>query len=151
MSLLLRSRVALFGLLAAFLIPLAASSMRGLDHVLTCRDEIRTPFGVSLGGPDGPVVTTSSRMRIDDPDGLCGGLRVDLAARQPRESSVTMVVPVTNMSRLAWRGTVQLRIGGIDLPVGTGEVPPGATVTDHVDLHLPPGDHELDGSLFIGP
>lgn len=151
MASLLRSRVALFGLAAAFLIPVASSSFRGLTHVLTCREAIRTPFTISLGGDDGPVVTTSSRMRIDDPDTLCEGIRVDLAARQPGTDSVVMVVPVANSSRFPWRGTVQLRLGGVALPVDAGEVPAGATVTDLVELHLPPGEHDLDGSLLIGP
>lgn len=151
MSSLLRSRVALFGLAAAFLIPVASSSSRGLNHVLTCREQIRTPFTVSLGGREGPVVTTSTRIRIDDEDTLCNGLRVELGARQITAERVVMVVPISNTSRFPWRGTVQLRLGDLGLPVDVGQVPAGRTVTDRVELSLPPGDHALDGALLIGP
>lgn len=151
MSSLLRSRVALFGLAAAFLIPVTSSSFRGLTHVLTCRDEIRTPFTLSLGGEDGPVVATSTRIGIGDEDTLCDGLRVELGARQITSRSVVMTVPIANTSAFPWRGTVHLRLEDLLLPVDVGEVSAGQTVTDRVELTLSPGEHALEGALLVGP
>lgn len=119
--------------------------------MLTCREEIRTPFTLSLGGAEGPVVATSTRIRIGDEDTLCDGLRVELGARQITSERVVMVVPITNTSRFPWRGTVHLRLGDLVLPVDAGEVSAGRTVTDRIELTLPPGDHALDGALLIGP
>lgn len=133
------------------MIPAASSSLRGLTHVLTCREEIRTPFTLSLGGEGGPVVTTSTRIRLGDTDTLCDGLRVEIGARQITTQRIVMVVPITNTSEFPWRGTTHLRLGDLMLPVDAGEISAGQTVTDRIELNLPPGEHALDGALLIGP
>ena len=61
------------------------------------------------------------------------------------------MVPITNRSDLEWHGTVKLELEATSLPVRIGSIPPGDTRSDEVTLRLPPGTHELDGSLLIGP
>ncbi len=147
----LRSRVALLALLGAFLIPIGMSSLRGLTHVLTCRDEARTPFTLIVpptgGAPEAVTSTTIDR----DAAGICGGLSLDLGTRAVGRDEMEMVVPITNDSEHLWRGTVKLVLDGTTIPVDIGEVEAGATETDSVTLDLERGSHELTGSVLIGP
>ncbi|HEX2234853.1 MAG TPA: hypothetical protein VHK89_01115 [Actinomycetota bacterium] len=147
----LRSRVALLALLGAFLIPIGMSSLRGLTHVLTCRDEARTPFTLIVppagSAPEAVTSTTFGR----DTAGICGGLSLDLGTRAVTRDRMEMVVPITNNSEHLWQGTVKLVLDGTTIPVDIGEVDAGSTETDSVTLDLERGSHELTGSVLIGP
>lgn len=147
----LRSRIALFVMLGAFLIPVATSSLRGLTHILTCRENTEAPFSVVIPERGDPVVTTSTRLRRGEEEGLCGGLTVDLGARLSSEGKLAMVVPITNNTDEHWLGTVQLRLDDLSIPVNIGGIPPGETAQDVVTISLDPGTHEVSGSLLIGP
>src|SRR5690606_7818095 len=74
----LRAQVALIGLLAVLLIPIGTSSLRGLTHILTCREASATPFSIEVP-EDGPPVISSSTVIERDPSGeiasdeVCGG------------------------------------------------------------------------------
>ena len=146
----LRARVALFALLGVFLIPVVISSLRGLTHVLTCRDPVETPFSLRIVPGAEPVLVSSQLLRRDEPRLLCGGLAVDMRARAV-DGRVAMEVPITNHSPHPWHGTVLMRLGATSLPVDVGEVPPGGMGTDEVVFDLAPGLHEVGGSLLIGP
>ena len=153
---LLRSRVALFLLVGSLLIPLRISTLDGLTHVLTCRDEVATPFSVVLDPEKAPTLisaTTFARQEVDaDRVGrLCGGLTVDLTARGLSRDRVEMEVPITNTTRYPWQGTVLFRVEATDIPVDIGAIDPGHTETDTIQLGLDPGQHEVSGSLLIGP
>lgn len=146
----LRSRLALFALLGAFLIPIAMSSMRGLTHVLTCQEPARASFTLITSETGPPLVGGATRLERGQELELCGGLLLDLRARGVG-SDVAMVVEITNNTGFGWRGTINLLIGKLSIPVGIGEVPAGGTRADKVRLRLDPGTHELNGSLLIGP
>src|SRR5688500_18701710 len=77
----LRYRLDLFGSLGAFLIPIRLSSLRGLTHVLTCKDSAETPF--TLITPEGmePQLLSSSRITADTEEFLCGGHSLNMGAR----------------------------------------------------------------------
>lgn len=147
----LRSRIALFVMLGAFLIPVATSSLRGLTHILTCRENAETPFSVVIPERGDPLVTTSTRLRRGEEKGLCGGLAIDLGARLAAEGKLALVVPITNNTEEHWLGTVQLRLDSLSIPVNIGGIAPGETERDVVTIRLDPGTHEVTGSLLIGP
>ena len=149
----LRSRMALFALLGAFLLPISVSGLRGLTHTLTCQDEVETPFTMVVHDNGPPEVISSTRISRGQEEGLCGGLLLDLRAKGT-SNNVKMKVLITNNTTSLWRGTVQLALGGrtqATFPVRIGSIPPGKTASDTVDLKLPTGSTELGGSLLLGP
>ena len=146
----LRSRVALLVLLGAFLIPIGMSSLRGLTHVLTCRDRVRTPFTLLIPERGRPEAVTSKRIERTEGE-ICGGLSLELGSRVVSSNRLEMDVPITNSSEHLWRGTVQLALDDVAIPVDIGRIAAGDTETDTVSFRLPPGSHEVTGSLLIGP
>jgi hypothetical protein len=150
MPTILRSRLALLSLLGIFLIPIGVSSLRGLTHVLTCRERVRTPFTLIIPQAGQPEAVTSTRITRGE-DSICGGLALELGTRVAAPDRMAMVVPITNESPYLWRGTVQMELDNTAIPVDIGEVPAGETVSDTVTFRLDPGSHEVSGSLLIGP
>ncbi|HEV3475027.1 MAG TPA: hypothetical protein VG602_06655 [Actinomycetota bacterium] len=153
----LRSRIALFVLMTMFLIPVSVSTLRGLTHVLTCQAQVATPFSLILQEEQQPTVISASRIERQ-PEGeeqvtgrLCGGLSVDLRARSIGPGEVEMHVPITNHTNFPWQGTVLFQVGKTAIPIDVGSVGPGKTASDVVNFSLDPGQHEVTGSLLIGP
>jgi hypothetical protein len=147
----LKSRVALVALLGAFLIPIGMSSLRGLTHVLSCREEAKTPFTLVVPEDGPPEVVTSTRIRRGEVQGLCGGLTLDLSVNVLPSGKLEMTVPITNNTDTRWQGTVELLIDETRVPIGIGEIAAGATESDTVHFRLGAGTHEVTGSLLIGP
>ena len=148
----LRSRVALFALLGALLIPISMSSLRGLTHVLTCQQEAKTPFTVSIPHEGPPLVATSSRLVRGQSSTLCGGLNLNMGAEVISPTRFAMVLPIENKTSFLWRGTVQLVLGKTSIPVDIGSIPAGTTRTARVPFNLPAGSTDrIDGSLLVGP
>lgn len=153
----LRAQVALIGLLAVLLIPIGTSSLRGLTHILTCRDRSATPFSVEVP-EDGPPVISSSTVIEREPGGeastneICGGLILDLVMGSRQENRADMTLRITNNSEFGWRGSVQLRLGDISIPVDIGEISAHGTAEDSFQLRLDAGRrYDIDGSLLVGP
>lgn len=147
----LRSRTALFALLGAFLIPLGISSMKGLTHILTCQEDAKTPFTITIPGTGLPEISSSTRIQPGE-RGLCGGLALDMRAGPLSPGRVRMIIAIRNNSDLPWRGTVNLVLeGSSPIPIDIGEIGPGRTGSDEIPLRLPTGSHQVDGSLLIGP
>lgn len=148
---LLRARLAVAALFGVFLIPVAGSSLRGISHILTCREPVAAPFEVILL-PDGtPVVTSAATLSADDAEPLCGGLAADMAVAALPDGRVEVAAALTNSSPAPWRGTVQLEVTGVRLPIDIGEVRPGETRRESLAVRLPEGATTLDGSLLLGP
>lgn len=149
----LRTRIALFGLLATFLVPIGMSSLRGLTHLLTCTQAQENPFTVSIAPPElgGVEITSSNRITRGDEEGVCGGLFLEMAARARTENEVEFVLGIANRSEHLWRGTVALRLGDVLIPVGIGEIEAGREEKESISFELEEGQHEIDGSLLIGP
>jgi hypothetical protein len=147
----LRSRIALVVMLGAFLIPIGMSSLRGLTHVLTCRQQVASPFTLIVPDRGAPTVVSSTIIERGGEAGLCGGLFVNPQARAETSGRVAMTLPIENRTKYRWQGTVRLVLGKTTIPIGIGEVPAGATESDTVVLRLDPGSHEISGSLLIGP
>lgn len=147
----LRSRLALFALLGAFLIPIGMSSLRGLTHVLTCKESAETPFTLITPEGEEPQLLSSSRITADTEEFLCGGLSLNMGARAQGPGKVDMILPITNHSEYLWQGTVTLVVGDTSIPADIGKIPAGETRTDTLELTLDPGELEVNGSLLIGP
>jgi len=147
----LKSRVAIVLILGVFLIPIAASSLRGLTHVLTCEENVAAPFSVIVAEDGSAVVTSSATGQTGEDSGLCGGLAVDLKARAESDGRLNLTVRVTNNSAYPWQGTVDLSLNRMVIPVAIGRIDPAETGTDTVVFHLDPGAHLLTGSLLVGP
>jgi hypothetical protein len=148
---LLRFRIGLAALLAVFLIPIVQSSLRGIDHVLTCSDLVESPFEVILIEGAAPVVIGSTALSADETGVLCGGLVVDIVVARSESADVELTVEVENQSRDDWFGTLRLDVAGIALPVDLGKVAAGSASSQQLDLDLPDGTTRFGGSLLIGP
>ena len=164
----LRSRVALLLLLGVLLIPITTSSLRGLTHILTCEGQSNTPFAIAVpkkGSGEDPTVSSSTRIErpgkkdqkgSESPkrtsETLCGGLALTMAAELGDNEDVAMILSIENRTANLWRGTVSMLLEGTTIPVRIGEVKPGGTESEKVELNLDPGSQrELTGSLLIGP
>lgn len=147
----LRSRLALFALLGTFLIPIGMSSLRGLTHVLTCKESAETPFTLITPKGEPPQLLSSSRITIEDEEFLCGGLSLNMGARALGPGRVEMILPITNHSEYLWQGSVTLVVGDTSIPARIGQIPAGETRTDTLELTLDPGTREVTGALLIGP
>jgi hypothetical protein len=147
----LRSRIALIVLLGAFLIPIGTSSLRGLTHILTCNDQTELPFTLVTPEQGTPVIVSSRSITRGQPEGVCGGLVLDMAAGPGGPGRVALHLPITNNTKYDWQGTVKLKIGSTVVPVDIGEIKAGRTATDTVKVRVTPGQLEVNGSLLIGP
>jgi hypothetical protein len=147
----LRSRIALLVLLGAFLIPIGTSSLRGLTHVLTCRDKTEIPFTLIVPESGPPVILSSRTISRDVPEGVCGGLVLDMAVGPGEPGRALLRLPITNNTDFDWQGSVSLKIGSTVLPVDIGEIKAGETEQDTIRIRVKPGELEVNGSLLIGP
>ncbi len=148
---LLRFRIALAALLGVFLIPIGLASLRGLAHVLTCRELVASPFEVLMVEGSGPVVIGSTTIDPDDPGLLCGGLAVEVAVARSQTADVELSVTVDNRSESDWHGSMRLDVAGVRLPIGLGRVDRGEARTRILDISLPDGTTSFGGTLLIGP
>jgi hypothetical protein len=150
----LRARVALVALLGIFLIPVLATSLRGVTHVTTCAREAEIPFTIIIP-PDGRADIISAAMLDRNQEGddgdVCGGLRLRSAVGPAGAGMVKVELSIVNDTDFHWKGSAKLRLAGADIPVSIGRIAPGATESDTVDLRVPSGTHELRGTLLIGP
>jgi hypothetical protein len=136
-------------LLGVFLIPITVSSLRGLTHVLTCDQDVRTPFTVDTGG--NASITSSARFTRGETAGLCGGLRLNMSVGPIGPEKVRVTLPITNESKYDWKGSVELKLGGTTVPIDIGKIDAGETATDTVDVKVAKDVTEIEGSLLIGP
>ena len=153
----LRAQVALVGLLAVLLIPIGTSSLRGLTHILTCRDRSATPFSVDVP-ESGPPTISSSTVIERDPSGevvskeICGGLTLDLVMGSRVENRTDVTLLITNTSKFGWRGSVQLHLGDTQIPIDIGEIDAHSTAEDSFELRLEANRrYDIAGSLLVGP
>lgn len=146
----LKSRLALVAFFAVFLIPLVGSSLRGRTHVLSCTEQVGSPFQVILVDGEA-IVTGSSVITADDPGTLCGGLAVQLGAGPSQSRDVDVVISIENTSPNDWFGTVDLEVVGVRVPVDIGRIRSGSIERRSVALDLPEGVSEFGGELLVGP
>ncbi len=152
MPLVLRSRLALLGLLGVLLLPVVTSSMRGLTHVLTCRESAGVPFTVSVPERGAPVVASGITTTAGEASPqVCGGLSLDLAVGRVDDRHLRVILPITNTTPYGWRGTVELTVGSQTLPVAIGAIPARGTRVESVSIEVEPGAREIAGSLLVGP
>lgn len=138
-------------LLGAFLIPIVTSSLDGLTHVLTCRQQAEVPFTVVTPPSGQPTVVSSNTLVRGQPEGVCGGLVLDLGVGAAGPGRVRLDLPITNKTRFDWHGTVRLRMGSTVVPVKIGEIRHGQTRRVGVTIKVSSGQLELKGSLLLGP
>lgn len=147
----LRLRVALLTLLGVFLIPIGMSSLRGLTHVLTCSEATEVPFTVETPA-DGPAtIASSAQYERGAPEGVCGGLVLDMQVISDEPGKLVLRLPISNRSEYDWQGTVKLQIGDTSVPVAIGEIRSKGIGADTIEVNVPKGSTELNGSLLIGP
>jgi hypothetical protein len=153
----LRAQVALIALFGVLLIPIGTSSLRGLTHILTCQEAAAAPFTIQVP-EDGPPSIQSSITIERDPDGsipdtsVCGGLTLDVLIGSETEDRANVTLSITNGSEYGWRGSVQLQLDEIDIPIDIGEIGSGETASDEFELRLDEGStYEIQGDLLIGP
>jgi len=148
---LLRSRLALIGLLGAFLIPIGISSLRGLTHVVTCQEATNVPFTVSLPENADPTVSSAATFTREDTGALCGGLRMNMRVGRVDADTLRVALPIQNDTGHAWEGTVKLDLANTPVPIRIGRIPKGQTRQQTVDVHIARGTHDITGSLLVGP
>jgi hypothetical protein len=138
-------------LLGTFLIPIGMSSLRGLTHLLTCRDEAEIPFTLIVPEDGAPVIVSSNVIERDAPEGVCGGLVLDMGVGPSDPGRVQLRLPITNNTDYDWQGSVSLQLGDTTVPVDIGEIRAGETQSDTITVKVDPGELEVNGSLLIGP
>lgn len=138
-------------LLGTFLIPIGMSSLRGLTHLLTCRDEAEIPFTLIVPENGAPVIVSSNVIERDAPEGVCGGLVLDMGVGPSDPGRVQLRLPITNNTDYDWQGSVSLQLGDTTVPVDIGEIRAGETKSDTISVRVDPGELEVNGSLLIGP
>ena len=138
-------------MLGAFLIPIGVSSLRGLTHVVTCREATNVPFSVSLPPTGAATVSSATSFTRDETTTLCGGLALDMRVGRVDADTVRITLPITNSTRNSWQGTVKLNLGQTSVPVRIGKIPAGKTSTETIKFNVDPGTSEIGGSLLIGP
>jgi hypothetical protein len=146
----LRVRLALVALFGVFLIPVMLSSLRGLTHVVSCRQEVAHPFEVEFGEDEEPLLI-SSAVTSANADPVCSSLSADLEVRGSGPNRLEVTIPISNQGTGDWRGTVSLRVGGTLIPIQIGLVRAGTTKSETIVLRLPDGATGFEGSLLIGP
>ncbi len=152
----LRSRTAIVALLAVFLIPIGMSSLRGLTHILSCDEEVATPFTVIFEDGEALVLSSVAIVAGEEPT-LCDGLVVDIQASTRGVDQATLQLMLLNTSEFTWRGTVNVALGDetmmgdVLIPVAIGAVPAGGRSTEVLVVNLGEGVHEFGGRLLIGP
>lgn len=151
-----RNQLAVALLLGVFLIPLGLSSLRGLTHVLTCEEQVATPFTVNLDG-EVPVVLSAVQLSPDDPALLCSALDIDVAAAAVTDRQVALTFTVANLTDTKWNGTVALDMtddsftDSISLPISIGSVAAGEVATETLNVRVREGTYEFSGTLLVGP
>jgi hypothetical protein len=138
-------------LLGAFLIPIVTSSLNGLTHVLTCRQQAEVPFTVITPPRGQPTVVSSSTLIRGQPEGVCGGLVFDLGVGSAGPGKVRLDLPITNKTDFDWHGTERLRMGPTVIPIKIGEIRHGQTRRAGVVVNVTSSQLELKGSLLLGP
>ncbi|MGQ0849954.1 MAG: hypothetical protein ACT4OP_12760 [Actinomycetota bacterium] len=146
----LKARLALVVLFGVFLIPVGMSSLRGLTHVVSCTGEAVQPFEVDFSDPDSPILTGSAVVEAGD-DPVCGALVADLSVQSAGKNRLEVTVPIENRGTQPWRGTVNLEVGNVLIPIRIGVVPGGETRSETIVLRLPVGITGFSGRLLIGP
>ena len=149
----LRARIAMVTMLGIFLIPVTTSSLRGLNHVLACRDEVVATLVVdTTAADDGVTLGSSDSVDRQGPPALCGGLTVGLLLAEITEDRAEVIVSIANDTEDDWQGSVELRFGDTAVPVAIGAIDAGTTATDTVQLRVQPDrTYEISGVLRIGP
>jgi hypothetical protein len=153
----LRAQVALITLLGVLLIPIGTSSLRGLTHILTCQESAAAPFTIQVPEVGPPIILSSTTLERN-PDGtekdssVCGGLTLDVEMGSNREDRADVTLAITNASEFGWRGSVQLKLDELDIPIDIGAIGAGETASDSFQLHLDEGSsYEIKGDLLVGP
>lgn len=151
----LRAHWAVIAFVGILLIPVATSSLRGLHHVITCQEEVATPFTIHVP-KDGPPLLLSAAETAFDPQGregeVCGGLLLDLVAVRRLGDEATMRLELHNNSTFAWSGSVHLDFDGTTLPIHIGRVDGGEAASHTIEIQLDDEQtYDLEGSLLIGP
>lgn len=141
--------------LGILMIPVATSSLRGLNHVLTCKEAVDTPFSVHVPEEGQPILLSSAQAEYD-PSGragqLCDGLTLDIVMGRRVEDRASMRLELANHSDDPWRGSVRVEVDDITIPVYVGRVAAGEVASHTVDLRLSGNTtYDIDGHLLVGP
>ncbi len=147
----LRSRLALVTLLGVFLIPIGASSLRGLTHVVTCSKAAEIPFTINLPQEGPPSITSAVLLERGEESEVCGGLRLRPSVGLSGTDKVRVGLAIVNSTDFSWKGSAELHVGDTAIPVRIGRIGAGATESDTLEVSVDRGTHELKGTLLIGP
>ena len=64
---------------------------------------------------------------------------------------MSLSLAVINETADPWRGTIDLELGQVRVPISIGLVEAGTEEVETVTLNLDEGESEIAGSLLIGP
>ena len=120
--------------------------------MVTCREATNVPFSVSLPKTGAaPTVSSATSFTRDEPEGLCGGLTMDMRVGRIDANTLRITLPIKNGTDNTWQGTVKLNLGDTSVPVRIGKIPSGQTRSETIRFNVDPGMSEIEGSLLIGP
>jgi hypothetical protein len=147
----LRSRVAITGLVGSLLIPVATTTLRGQQQLVSCVDETEQSFSVTPYGKKQAIVTGSTSITREPRTGDCANLAMNMAVKPDGEGFILILMPVVNKSDLAWSTSVILKIDDLQTSISVGKVRPGQTVTKQLRVELTKELKSITGTLVLGP
>jgi len=105
---------------------------------------------VEEDGP--PTILSSEVIERGQDSSVCGGLTLDMSMGSTREDRADVTLAIHNGSEFGWRGSVQLKLDALDIPIDIGAIDAGETATDSFELRLDEGSsYEVQGDLLVGP
>jgi hypothetical protein len=146
-----RSRYALWLLVAVLLIPLGTTNLRGLHHLVSCTEELDQTFAVTAVDADRAIITGSTSVVREPPTGKCAAVSMNMRVRSDGRGFILITLPVTNETDRSWSTSVKLKIDGLTTSVSVGRVPPGETRSKQVRIRLTRELQSITGTLLVGP
>jgi hypothetical protein len=146
-----RGHYALWLLAASLLIPLGTTNLRGLHHLVSCTDEIDQTFSVTAINATQAIVTGSTSIVREPPEGDCAAVEMNMGVRPDGRGYVLVTMPVVNETDRPWSTSVILQLDGLQTSVPVGRIPAGATKTKVLRLRLTRDLQSITGTLLVGP
>jgi hypothetical protein len=145
------ARFALWLMMAAFLIPLGTSTLRGMHHLVSCTDEIDQTFSVTAIDAKSAVITGSTSVVRTPPTGECSAVDMNMRVRPDSKGFVLIRLPVENKTDRAWTASVILQLDDLKTSVPIGRIEAGKVKTKELRVRLTQELQSITGTLVVGP
>jgi hypothetical protein len=139
-------------LATAIMLPLATSSLGGLQHRVSCRTAYTPDFEITADGATEPLVASAIVLTRDAPAAAvrCPGFGIDASVNATGPLALSTVIAATNTSTKAVHATVQISVGGNRSHIAVGVIDSGQSIEKTIAVHVPRGTSVLRARLLLG-